>query len=68
MFVGKVPTASGATAVQVAERKDGRDKVLKHIGSSHNEEELALLVTKAREFIHPNQLTFDLDATKSPTQ
>lgn len=68
MFVRKMPTASRAMAVQVAEHRGGRDKVLKHIGSAHNEEELALLVTKAREFIHPGQLTFDLDALESPSQ
>ena len=34
VFVRKVRTASGATAVQIAERQDGRDKVLEHLGSS----------------------------------
>lgn len=35
VFVRKVRTASGATAVQIAERRGGRDKVLEHLGSAH---------------------------------
>ena len=31
VFVRKVKTASGATAVQIAERVGGRDKVLEHL-------------------------------------
>lgn len=62
MFIRKVTTASGATAVQVAQRINGRDKVVKHIGSAHTPDQLALLVAKAREFINPGQQAFDLEA------
>ncbi|RLP07148.1 hypothetical protein D9T14_09605 [Propionibacterium australiense] len=34
-YVRKVRTASGATAVQIAEYRDGRDRVLEHLGSAH---------------------------------
>ena len=33
----KVKTASGATAVQIAERRGGRDHVLEHLGSAHTD-------------------------------
>lgn len=60
VFVRKVPTASGATAVQVAERVSGRDSVLKHFGSAHSEADLALLVLKAQEWMHEGQGQLDL--------
>lgn len=41
--VRKVRTASGATAVQIAERVGGRNKVLEHLGSAHTEAELSAL-------------------------
>ncbi|WP_165243119.1 hypothetical protein [Corynebacterium lizhenjunii] len=46
-----VPTASGATAVQVIWRYVDRKPVLDHIGSAHSDEELALLVAKAQRLI-----------------
>lgn len=41
LFVRKVQTGSGATAVQIANRQDGRDRVLEHLRSAHTEDELA---------------------------
>ncbi|MDY3679671.1 MAG: IS1634 family transposase [Actinomyces urogenitalis] len=61
MFVRKVKTSSGATAVQVAQREAGRDKIIKHIGSAHTPDELALLVLEAKKHIQGGQLAFDLD-------
>ena len=49
VFVRKVKTASGATAVQIAERRNGRDKVLEHLGSAHTDAELAALMETARD-------------------
>ena len=43
-FVRKVKTASGATAVQIAERVAGRDRVLEHLGSAHTDAELSALL------------------------
>ena len=40
----KVKTASGATAVQIAERRGGRDHVLEHLGSAHTDVELTALL------------------------
>lgn len=60
VFVRKVPTASGATAVQVAERVSDSDRVLKHFGSAHSKAVLALLALKAQEWMHEGQGQLDL--------
>lgn len=44
----RVRTASGATAVQVAEYVDGRRRIVAHMGSAHTEAELGLLLERAR--------------------
>lgn len=62
VFVRKVRTASGATAVQIAERVGGRDKVLKHLGSAHTPEDLAALLEVARREARPGQGELDLGA------
>ena len=65
-FVRKVPTASGARAVQVV-HKQGRAIVgIEHIGSAHDEARLAVLVEIARQRLHPGQESFDLAAGSSP--
>lgn len=66
MFVRKVRTASGATAVQIAERQDGRDKVLEHLGSAHTDAELIALLEAARRKIYPGQGELDLAAGSVP--
>jgi hypothetical protein len=60
VFVRKVRTASGATAVQIAERVGGRDRVLEHLGSAHTDAELAALLEVARGRLHPGQGELDL--------
>jgi hypothetical protein len=54
-FLRKVKTASGATAVQLTERRGGRDRVLEHLGSAHTEAELAALMQVGRERLYPGQ-------------
>jgi Transposase DDE domain len=66
VFVRKVRTASGATAVQIAERQGGRDQVLEHLGSAHTEAELAALVAAARRKMYPGQGELDLTAGAVP--
>src|SRR5699024_9920007 len=61
VFVRKVPGRPGATKVQIAERRDGRDVVLEHVGTARNEAELATLLEKARAKIHPGQGELDLN-------
>lgn len=46
-----MPTASGATAVQIAESVDGRRRIVRHVGSAHDEVELGLLMAQARKLL-----------------
>jgi hypothetical protein len=66
VFVRKVRTASGATAVQIAQRQGGRDKVLEHLGSAHDDAELAALLEAARAKIYAGQGELDLSAGSVP--
>ncbi len=66
VFVRKVKTASGATAVQIAERRSGRDKVIEHLGSAHTDAELTALLETARARLHPGQGELDLPTTTGP--
>lgn len=54
-FVRKVKTASGATAVQIVEKLNGRRRILEHVGSAHDEAELAVLVSTALQRLHGTQ-------------
>lgn len=47
-YVRTVRTGSGAVAVQIAEKRWGRRIIVEHVGSAHNDEELAVLKTTAR--------------------
>ena len=59
LFVRKVRTRSGATAVEIAHTKRGVQTVLEHIGSAHDD---AALVQVAKSKIRGGQGAFDLDA------
>jgi hypothetical protein len=63
-FVRKVRTASGATAVQIAEYSgDRRQRIVAHLGSAHTPAELGVLLAKAREMLeNPSQGVLDIDA------
>jgi len=55
-FIRKVPTKSGATAVQIV-YKHGREIVgIKHVGSAHNKTELDILLIRAKEMKSAGQL------------
>lgn len=47
----KVRTGSGATAVQIARTRRGKQTILEHLGSAHDDAQLAALVAIARERI-----------------
>lgn len=65
-FIRKVPTKSGATAVQVV-YKHGREVVgIKHIGSAHNKAELDILLVRAKEEKNAGQLELNLFGEKTP--
>jgi len=50
-WVRRVRTASGATAVQIAESVEGRRRIVRHVGSARDEVELGLLVDEARRLL-----------------
>jgi hypothetical protein len=66
-FVRRVRTASGATAVQIAEYVGGRQRIVKHLGSAHTEAELGVLLQRARELLaDPAQGVLDLGVEPTP--
>lgn len=50
-FVRTTKTASGATAVQVVEKRIGRLHILRHVGSAHTEAALQILRTRAAAWL-----------------
>lgn len=54
-YLRKVKTASGATAVQIVEKRNGRRRIVEHVGSAHDDTELAVLVSAARQRLHGHQ-------------
>ncbi|MGL5810867.1 MAG: IS1634 family transposase [Nocardioides sp.] len=66
-FIRRVRTASGATAVQIAQYAGGRQRIVKHLGSAHTEAELGLLLQRARDLLaDPAQGVLDLQVTPTP--
>ena len=60
VFVRRVKTASGATAVQIVHKRGRRVLSLEHIGSAHTDDELAVLLQVAGERRHAGQLALDI--------
>lgn len=54
-------TASGAVAVQICEKRNGRLVVLSHIGSAHDDLTLGVLLARARQEIQGGQQAFDFE-------
>ena len=50
-WVRRVRTASGATAVQIAESVAGRRRIVRHVGSARDEGELGLLIAEANRLL-----------------
>ena len=66
-FIRRVRTASGATAVQIAEYAAGRQRIVKHVGSAHTDAELGLLLERARELMaDPAQGQLELGIEPTP--
>ncbi len=65
-FVRKVKTASGATAVQIVEKRSGVRRIVEHVGSAHDELGLALLMQQAREKLATGQDELDLGLAPAP--
>ncbi|TQJ12941.1 transposase [Yimella lutea] len=51
VWIRRVRTASGATAVQIAESVNGRRRIVRHVGSARNEADLGLLMEQARALL-----------------
>ena len=66
VFIRRSAGRSGATKVQIAERRAGRNVILEHIGTAHDEAELAVLMQIARERIRPGQEALDLGLDDAP--
>jgi hypothetical protein len=54
-WVRRVRTASGSTAVQIAESVAGRRRIVRHVGSARDEGELGLLMEEARHLLEDDQ-------------
>lgn len=64
--IRKVRTASGATAVQIVRDVDRHTVVDYHVGSAHNDVELAALMVKAEALMAPGQLALEFPDTSQP--
>jgi hypothetical protein len=60
-YVRTVKTASGATAVQIVHSNRRGSRRIENIGSAHTPAEVEVLKTVARQRMHANQDTLDLD-------
>ena len=60
-YVRKVRTTSGAVAVQVARKENGRVVILAHLGSAHTDAELGILLERARGIVAGGQHALDIE-------
>ena len=67
VYVRTVRTASGATAVQIVHSTRRGSREIEHIGSAHSAAEVEVLKTVARQRLHANQDTLDLNDGGSAT-
>ncbi|NQD39368.1 IS1634 family transposase [Glutamicibacter halophytocola] len=66
-FIRKVRTASGAIAVQIVEKNGRTVTSVEHLGSASTDQDLAILLTTAKEQLLPGQDTLDFNVEQSPT-
>ncbi len=50
-WIRRVRTASGSTAVQIAESVDCKRRIVRHVGSARDEVELGLLLAEAQRLL-----------------
>ncbi|OBB07015.1 hypothetical protein A5731_27380 [Mycolicibacterium conceptionense] len=63
-YVRKVRTSSGAVAVQVARKNQGKHEILAHLGSAHTDVELGVLLEQARRIADGDQQGLDLEVAR----
>lgn len=68
VFIRTVRTKSGATAVQIVEKRGAQILNVQHFGSAHTPEELALLKATAEKSLLPGQQTFDFEIPAPPPE
>lgn len=61
MFVRKTRSSSGAVAVQVMRKVNGRDVVFAHVGSAHTDADLGILLQRAGEIAADGQQVLDFE-------
>jgi len=67
VFIRRVRTASGATAVPLAQYANGRQEIVAHVGSAHSQAELGVLMAQARALLEdPGQCELDLGVEPTP--
>lgn len=66
--IRKVKTGSGATAVQIVEKRSGVRRILEHLGSAHDEAGVAALVRAGQERLNAGQQAFELDLAPTGTE
>ena len=59
-FLRQVRTASGGVAVQIVEKKNGRNRVVEHLGSAHDEAGVQRLREIGRARLYPGQEELDV--------
>ena len=65
-WIRRARTASGSTAVQIAEFVEGRRRIVRHVGSARDEAELGLLIAEAQRLLGDDaQRELDLGLTGS---
>ena len=67
-FIRKVPTASGARAVQIVHKRGRRVVGIEHIGSAHDDAQLAVLMEVARQRLHEGQQELELTPPAAASQ
>lgn len=65
LFVRRVKTASGATAVQIMHERGRRVMGVEHIGSAHDEAKLAALEEIARQRLHAGEQELPLEMPRN---
>ena len=66
VFIRKSAGRSGATKVQIAERRGGRNHILEHVGTARSEAELAVLMVEAGRRLRPGQESLELEGAGMP--
>lgn len=66
VFIRSSAGRSGAAKVQLAERRDGRNVILEHVGTARSEAELAVLMAEAHRRLRPGQDALDLPLPEHP--